>query len=123
MSWQSICELQKARSLFKDVQHIESRIAGGLDPVSVNFSWESSCRVLVDNLSILSVWTTFALHARIAIPLAHPHSSKWYFPRFRHAEGSLQLSHMNSRTLHVLGTHAPGFLERRKESVATPSHA
>ena len=39
VSWQSVCELQRIRFLFRGIQHTESGIAGGLDPESVNLSW------------------------------------------------------------------------------------
>ena len=37
-SWQSVCELQRVRFLFR-VQRTKSGIAGGLDPESVNLFW------------------------------------------------------------------------------------
>ena len=38
--WHSVCELQRAHLLFRDVQHTESGIAGCLNPVNVNLFWE-----------------------------------------------------------------------------------
>ena len=39
VSWQSVCELQRVRFLFRGIQHAESGLAGGLDPENVNLSW------------------------------------------------------------------------------------